>query len=121
MVAVKRSTPARPTATSKSWQRPPNSQWGLALRCVRCNLCDRGSVPEGTSSRERGISMPVRYASVLGVCLLACSFAAQAAEKRLDRTFTVAPGGRLTIDSDGSDLRVEGTSGNQVEVHILIK
>jgi hypothetical protein len=69
--------------------------------------------------------MPVRSAAVLGqvlgVCLLACSLAAHAAEKRLDKTFTVAPGGRLTIDSDGSDLRVEGTSGNQVEVHILVK
>lgn len=64
--------------------------------------------------------MSVRSVSVLGVCLLASSFAAQAAEKRLDRTFTVAPGGRLTIESDGSDLRVEGTSGNQVEVHILL-
>ncbi|HKS55963.1 MAG TPA: DUF4097 family beta strand repeat-containing protein [Steroidobacteraceae bacterium] len=69
--------------------------------------------------------MSVRFASVqvgiLGLCLLASSFAAQAAEKRLDRTFSVSPGGRLTIDSDGSDLRVEGTSGNQVEVHILVK
>jgi DUF4097 and DUF4098 domain-containing protein YvlB len=69
--------------------------------------------------------MPVRFATVLvnilGVCLLASSAAAQAAEKRLDRTFTVAPGGRLTIESDGSDLRVEGTSGNQVEVHVLLK
>lgn len=64
--------------------------------------------------------MPVRFARALGVCLLACSLAAHAAEKRLDRTFTVAPGGRLTIDSSGSDLRVEGTSGNQVVVHILL-
>lgn len=64
--------------------------------------------------------MPVRFASLLGVCLVVCSFAAHAAEKRLDRTFTVAPGGRLTIDADGSDLRVEGTSGNQVAVHVLI-
>ncbi|HEY7643354.1 MAG TPA: DUF4097 family beta strand repeat-containing protein [Steroidobacteraceae bacterium] len=65
--------------------------------------------------------MPVRFVATLALGLLACSFAAQAAEKRLDRTFSVAPGGRLTIDSDGSDLRVEGTSGNQVEVHVLLK
>ncbi len=69
--------------------------------------------------------MSVRFASarvvsVLGVCLVACSFAAHAAEKKLDRTFTVAPGGRLTIEADGSDLRVEGTSGDQVVVHILL-
>jgi hypothetical protein len=63
--------------------------------------------------------MSVRFA-LLGVCLVACSFAAQAAEKRLDRTFTVAPGGRLTIEADSADLRVEGTSGDKVVVHILI-
>ena len=91
---------------------------------VRCNLSGRVSVPEGRTSRQRGISMSVRFvallASTLGVCLVACSFAAQAAEKRLDRTFSVAPGGRLTIESEGSDLRVEGTAGNQVVVHILV-
>jgi DUF4097 and DUF4098 domain-containing protein YvlB len=69
--------------------------------------------------------MSVRFATarvvgILGVGLVACSFAAHAAEKRLDRTFTVAPGGRLTIEADGSDLRVEGTSGDQVVVHILL-
>jgi hypothetical protein len=58
--------------------------------------------------------------STLGVCLVALSGVAQAAEKRLDRTFSVAPGGRLTIDSDGTDLRVEGTGGNQVIVHVLL-
>ena len=64
--------------------------------------------------------MPVRCVTLLGVCLVACSFAAQAAEKRLDRTFSVAPGGRLTIEADGSDLRVTGTGGNQVVVHVLL-
>ena len=63
--------------------------------------------------------MSVRFAPLI-VCLLACSFAAQAAEKRLDRSFSVAPGGRLTIESDGTDLRVEGTGGNQVVVRILL-
>jgi DUF4097 and DUF4098 domain-containing protein YvlB len=64
--------------------------------------------------------MSVRSVSAIGACLLACSFAVHAAEKRLDRTFSVAPGGRLTIDADGPDLRVTGTSGNQVVVHILL-
>src|SRR5262245_64900650 len=68
--------------------------------------------------------MSARFVSALcnslGVCLLACSLTAQAAEKRLDRTFTVEPGGRLTIEADGADLRVTGTSGNQVVVHILL-
>jgi hypothetical protein len=69
--------------------------------------------------------MSVRFASslvasTLAVCLVALPCAADAAEKRLDRTFSVAPGGRLTIDSDGTDLRVEGTGGNQVVVRILL-
>jgi DUF4097 and DUF4098 domain-containing protein YvlB len=64
--------------------------------------------------------MSVRFVSAVGACLLACSFAAHAAEKRLDRTFSVAPGGRLTIEADGADLRVTGTGGNQVVVHILL-
>ena len=65
--------------------------------------------------------MSVRFAPLLGVCLVACTFAAHAAEKRLDRTFSVAPGGQLTIDADAADLRVTGTSGSQVVVHILLK
>lgn len=65
--------------------------------------------------------MSVRFVSAAGACLLACSFAAHAAEKRLDRSFSVAPGGRLTIEADGADLRVAGTGGNQVVVHILLK
>ena len=64
--------------------------------------------------------MSVRFVSTVGACLLACSFAAHAAEKRLDRSFSVAPGGRLTIEADGADLRVTGTGGNQVVVHILL-
>jgi DUF4097 and DUF4098 domain-containing protein YvlB len=68
--------------------------------------------------------MSVRFATahvqILGACLAVCSFAAQAAEKQLDRTFKVAPGGRLTIAADGADLRVEGTSGDSVVVHILM-
>jgi DUF4097 and DUF4098 domain-containing protein YvlB len=65
--------------------------------------------------------MSVRFVSAIGTCLLACSFAAHAAEKRLDRTFGVQPGGRLTIEADGADLRVTGTGGNQVVVHVLLK
>jgi DUF4097 and DUF4098 domain-containing protein YvlB len=65
--------------------------------------------------------MSVRFVGAVGVCLLVCSFAAHAAEKRLDRNFSVAPGGRLTIEADGADLRVTGTGGNQVVVHILLR
>ena len=70
--------------------------------------------------------MPVRFATVLvnilGVCLLACSVAAQAAEKRLDRTFS----GRARRPADDRVGRhatcgSRAPRGNQVEVHILLK
>jgi len=51
---------------------------------------------------------------------LAC-VTAQAAERRLDKTFTVAPGGRLTVEADGSDIQVTGSDSNQVVVHVLMK
>lgn len=46
---------------------------------------------------------------------------AQAAEKRVDRTFTVSPGGTLTVDADGASVKVTGSDGNQVVVHMLVK
>jgi DUF4097 and DUF4098 domain-containing protein YvlB len=64
--------------------------------------------------------MPVRFSCLLGACLTILSLTAHAAEKRLDRTFSVTPGGRLTIEAGGSDLRVAGTASNQVIVHILM-
>jgi DUF4097 and DUF4098 domain-containing protein YvlB len=43
---------------------------------------------------------------------------AHAAEKTLDRTFTVSPGGSLVVDADSASVQVSGTAGNQVTVHI---
>jgi hypothetical protein len=53
--------------------------------------------------------------------VLVAAGSAQAAEKKLDRTFTVSPGGTLTVDADGSEVRVKGGDGNQVVVHILLR
>jgi len=67
--------------------------------------------------------MSIRCARVLAVCLpltLLLSQGTHAAEKRLDRTFDVAPGGTLTVESDGSDIIVSGGEGNQVVVQILV-
>jgi DUF4097 and DUF4098 domain-containing protein YvlB len=60
-----------------------------------------------------------RYLAIALVLIAAGS--AQAAEKRLDRTFTVAPGGTLTVDADGASVHVSGGDGNQVVVHILAR
>ena len=58
-----------------------------------------------------------RYLAIALICIAAAS--AQAAEKKVDRTFTVAPGGTLTVDADGSSVQVSGNDGNQVIVHMF--
>lgn len=55
--------------------------------------------------------------SAIALILLAAG-AAQAGDKTLDRTFTVAPGGTLTVDADSASVRVTGGDGNQVTVHM---
>ena len=57
-----------------------------------------------------------RYLAI--ALILIAAGTAQAAEL-LDRTFTVAPGGTLTVDADGASVHVSGSDGNQVVVHML--
>lgn len=54
-------------------------------------------------------------------CILLAAGAAQSAEKRFDRTFNVSPGGTLTVDADGASVKVSGSDGNQVVVHLLAR
>jgi hypothetical protein len=60
-----------------------------------------------------------RYLAI--ALILFAAGTAQAAERRLDRTFTVAPGGTLAVDADGSTVHVSGNDGNQVVVHIVAR
>ncbi|HEX7011398.1 MAG TPA: DUF4097 family beta strand repeat-containing protein [Steroidobacteraceae bacterium] len=60
-------------------------------------------------------------ATLAAFAVLLASAPATAAEKKLDRSFTVAEGGRLTIDADGSDVTVSGTDSNQVVVNVIVK
>jgi DUF4097 and DUF4098 domain-containing protein YvlB len=55
------------------------------------------------------------------VCVAWVSCGAQAGERRLDKTFTVAPGGSLTVDIEGGAISVTGGQGNQVVVHVVVK
>lgn len=56
-------------------------------------------------------------AAVVSMVLLAVD--AQAAEKRVDRTFIVAPGGTLVVEADSASVHVTGSSGDKVVVHML--
>lgn len=60
-----------------------------------------------------------RYLTLALVLMAAGS--AQAAEKRLDKTFAVAPGGALVVEADGAAVHVSGTDANQVVVHMLTR
>jgi DUF4097 and DUF4098 domain-containing protein YvlB len=53
--------------------------------------------------------------------VLFAASAATAAEKTVDRTFTVAPGGLLTVDADSASIHVSAADSNQVVVHIRIR
>jgi DUF4097 and DUF4098 domain-containing protein YvlB len=57
-----------------------------------------------------------RYSAIALVLLVASS--AHAAEKKLDRTFTVSPGGSLIVNADSASVRVSGVDTNQVTVHM---
>ena len=46
---------------------------------------------------------------------------AGAAEKVVDRTFTVSPGGLLTVDADGASVQVSGGDTNQIVVHMIAR
>jgi hypothetical protein len=58
--------------------------------------------------------------SAIALVLLAAG-SAQAADKTLDRTFTVSPGGTLVVDADGAEIHVSGNDSNQVVVHMVFR
>jgi len=60
-----------------------------------------------------------RYPAIALVLLAASS--ANAAEKAFDRSFTVAPGGTLVVDSDSASVKVSGNEANQVTVHMVAR
>jgi DUF4097 and DUF4098 domain-containing protein YvlB len=58
-----------------------------------------------------------RYPAIALVLLAVGSV--HAAEKTLERTFTVSPGGTLIVDADSATVQVTGAATNQVTVHII--
>lgn len=61
---------------------------------------------------------PAARLSLLALALASAASAATAEEKNLNRTFTVAPGGVLTVNADGAEIFVTGSDANTVVVHI---
>jgi DUF4097 and DUF4098 domain-containing protein YvlB len=63
--------------------------------------------------------MHIRTTGGLLASLLAFAAPTLAAEKVFDRTFTVTPGGLLTVNADAADISVESGSTDKVVVHIV--
>lgn len=59
-----------------------------------------------------------RHHALLALALASIATVAVAEEKKLDKTFTVAPGGVLTVVADGADIFVGGGDTNTVVVRI---
>jgi DUF4097 and DUF4098 domain-containing protein YvlB len=64
--------------------------------------------------------LPVTRYSAIALILLAAG-TANAAEKKLERSFTVSPGGSLIVDSDSASVHVSGGDTNQVTVHMIAR
>jgi DUF4097 and DUF4098 domain-containing protein YvlB len=64
------------------------------------------------------VRTPVARA-LLGSVLAFAASSTMAAERVLDRTFTVAPGGQVTVNADGANISVSGSDSNQVVVHMV--
>ncbi len=60
-----------------------------------------------------------RYLAI--ALILLATGCAGAAEKKLDRTFTVSPNASLTVDADGASVHVSGNDTNQVTVHLVAR
>src|SRR5690349_15312746 len=97
-------------STTSGW--PPEAS--IATRCPPAS--SKWAVARSTGPK----GAPMTRFSALALVLLAAS-TAQAAEKKFDKTFTVAPGGTLLVDADGASVRVTGGDTNQVTVHMRLK
>ena len=62
-----------------------------------------------------------KAAWLLAACLANATPLVWSDEIALDRTYAVAPGGRLTVRAEAGDIKVAGTESSQVVVHIVAR
>jgi len=68
----------------------------------------------------RHLTTPLTRALPLLVLAFAAT-AAMAAERVLDKTFTVTPGGVINVNADGATVTVTGNDSSQVVIHMVAK
>jgi DUF4097 and DUF4098 domain-containing protein YvlB len=70
---------------------------------------------------RKAVRTSMARAALLGGLVVFAASSVQAAEKVLDRTFTVTPGGLLTVNADGASIDVTGSDSNRVVVHMVVQ
>ncbi len=66
--------------------------------------------------KERG---GIRFLFILIVFLLTTAVASAAIEETISKTYTVRPGGKLTVDTNRGSIRIEGKKGDSIDVEII--
>ncbi len=56
---------------------------------------------------------------ILFIFLLTAVVASAAIEETINKTYTVRPGGQLTVDTNRGSIQVEGRRGDQVDIEVL--
>ena len=75
----------------------------------------------GINASRRNVARTSAARALLGTLLVLAATASMAEEKVLDRSFTVSPGGLLTVNADGASISVSGGDSDQVVVHMVAK
>jgi len=88
----------------------PFRGWRVSIR--RTANAQAARCPEAVQKEP-----PVTRYSAIALVLLAAG-PADAAEKTVERTFTVSPGGSLIVDADSASVHVSGRDTNQVTVRM---
>jgi DUF4097 and DUF4098 domain-containing protein YvlB len=79
---------------------------------------DTHTVVHSMHSEENKIMRSFRIISLLCFVLMAVTAIGFAGNRRFDKKFQVSPGGTLVVSTDLGDVRVTGTSSNEVSVLI---
>jgi hypothetical protein len=61
----------------------------------------------------------VKFLFILAFFLLTAAIASAAIEETISKSYSVRPGGKLTVDSNRGSIRIEGKRGDRIDVEII--
>ncbi len=68
------------------------------------------------NKKEKGV---VKLLFIITFFLLTAAVASAAIEETISKSYTVRPGGKLTVDSNRGSIKVEGKRGDSIDVEII--